>query len=84
MYIDSQVSSAVANGRTRRAASRTSCDTRLDGQCDKLAVDRGKYCQLRSTGGGQLYYNERLLRRIQFTTRCYDRHAVANFPTSRV
>ena len=31
----------------------------MDGQCDKLAVDRRKYCQLSSTDDGLVYHTER-------------------------
>ena len=38
---------------------RTVLYTEIDAQCDKLAVDRRKYCQLRSTEDGPVYHTAR-------------------------
>jgi len=32
--------------------------TEVDDRCDKLAVDRRKYCQLGSTNDGPVYYTQ--------------------------
>jgi len=54
--------------------------TGVDDQCDKLAVDRRKYCQRSSINDRLVYHTERPhLSRPKSTTRCNDRRAVANF-----
>jgi len=53
-----------------------------DGRCDKLTVDRRKYCQLISTDDDPYYRTN--LHHAELTTLCDDLRAVAKFYMSRV
>jgi len=69
--------------RTRTHTKRGVTRIGLGGQCDKLAVDRRKYCQLRLTTVQFIAPTDHLYP-AELTTRCDDVHAVAKFSNSRV